>query len=187
MTAAHPVAIARAPLKEVSKVGRRRLRKGLVVVAFAVGAALVAALVVPSATLADDERGRSVRGAGTTLVEGGTGPPAFDPILTKVGFYWTAGAGRFECLALAPSAMAGTPGSGNFDTNIMYVTGAITSVEVDGRTAVLKGSATVTGAGAGQNRPFTATVRRGGPGATLVLEVSGLTFKEILLEGEFSI
>jgi hypothetical protein len=183
-----PVAIARAPPKEVSKVGRRRLRKGLVVVALAVGAALVAALVVPSATPADDdERGRSVRGAGTTLVEGGTGPPAFDPILTKVGFYWTGGAGQFECLALAPSATAGTPGSGNFDTNIMYVTGAITSVEVNGRTAVLKGSATVTGAGAGQNRPFTATVRRGGPGATLVLEISGLTFKEILLEGEFSI
>ncbi len=168
--------------------GRRRLWKGLAVVALAVVAALVAALVLPSATPADnDDRGRSVRGAGTTLVEGGTGSPSFDPILTKVGFYWRGGAGQFECLALAPSAKAGTPGSGNFDKNIMYVTGAITSVEVDGRTAVLKGSATVTGAGAGQNRPFTATVRRGGPGTTLVLEVSGLTFKEILLEGEFNI
>ena len=31
---------------------------------------------------------------------------------------------------------------------------------------------------------FTATVTRGGPGATLVLEVSGLTFSEIVLEGE---
>jgi hypothetical protein len=168
--------------------GRRRLWKGLAVVALAVVAALVAALVLPSATPADnDHRGRSVRGAGTTLVEGGTGPPSFDPILTKVGFQWRGGAGQFECLALTPSAKAGTQGSGNFDKNVMYVTGAITSVEVDGRTAVLKGSATVTGAGAGQNRPFTATVRGGGPGATLVLEVSGLTFKEILLEGEFSI
>lgn len=168
--------------------GRRGLRKSLAVVALGVGAALVAVLVVPSVTLADnDERGRSVHGAGTTLVEGGTGPTSFDPILTKVGFYWRGGAGQFECLALAPSAKAGTPGSGNFDKNIMYVTGAITSVEVDGHTAVLKGSATVTGAGAGPNRPFTATVRRGGPGATLVLEVSGLTFKEILLEGDFSI
>jgi hypothetical protein len=163
------------------------LRKSLALVALALGATLVAALVVPSATLADHERGRSVHGAGTTLVEGGTGPTSFDPILTKVGFYWRGGSGQFECLALAPSVKAGAPGSGNFDTNVMYVTGAITSVEVDGRTAVLKGSATVTGAGAGTNRPFTATVRRGGPGATLVLEVSGLTFKEILLEGEFSI
>jgi hypothetical protein len=168
--------------------GSRRLRKGFVLVAVAVGATLVAALVLPSATPADnDKRGRSVRGAGTTLVEGGMGSPSFDPILTKVGFHWSGGAGQFECLALAPSAKAGSPGSGNFDKNIMYVTGAITSVEVDGGTAVLKGSATVTGAGAGQNRPFTATVRRGGPGTTLVLEVSGLTFKEILLEGEFSI
>jgi len=165
----------------------RRLRKSLALVALALGATLVVALVVPSATLGDNEHGRSVHGAGTTLVEGGTGSPSFDPILTKVGFYWRGGSGQFECLALAPSAKAGTPGSGNFDTNIMYVTGAITSVEVEGRTAVLKGSATVTGAGAGKNQPFTATVSRGGPGATLVLEVSGLTFKEILLEGQFSI
>lgn len=168
-------------------VGKSSRRSGLVVVALAVAAAFVAALGVPSSTLADDdERGRSVRGAGTTLLEGGTGPPSFDPVVTKIGFYWTGAAGRFECLALAPSVPAGTPGSGNFDKNIMYVTGPITSVEVEGRTAVLRGSATVTGVGAGANLPFTATVRRGGPGATLVLQVSGLTFKEILLEGEFS-
>lgn len=165
--------------------GRSRLRKGLVVVALAVGAALVAVLVVPSATLADDdERGRSVRGAGTTLVEGGTGPPSFDPILTKVGFYWRGGAGQFECLALAPSATAGTPGSGNFDTNIMYVTGAITSAKFQARSAVLKGTAVVTGAGAGPARDFTLTLVKGGPGATLVLEISGMTFNETVLEGE---
>jgi hypothetical protein len=186
------VAIASSSLKEASNMVRRRLRKTLAVVTLGVGAALVAALVaaliVPSASLADDdEPGRSVRGAGTTLVEGGTGPPSFDPILTKVGFHWEGGTGQFECLALAPSATPGTPGSGNFDKNIMYVTGVITSVKVDGRTALLKGAATVTGAGAGSNRPFTATVRRGGPGATLVLEISGLTFKEILLEGEFNV
>jgi len=79
-----------------------------------------------------------------------------------------------------------TPGSGNFDTNAMYVTGALTSAQVRGQTAVLKGTATVTGLGAGTNAAFTATVTRGGPGATLVLEVSGLTFSEILLEGEIS-
>jgi hypothetical protein len=153
-----------------------------------IGVSLVTALVVTVIAQAGDrdkERGRSVSGAGTTMVEGGTGPPSFDPLLTKVAFHWQGGAGDFECLALAPGAKAGDPGSGDFNTNVMYVTGAITSAEVHGRTAVLEGSATVTGVGAGSNQPFTATVRRGGPGATLVLEVSGLTFKEILLEGEF--
>jgi hypothetical protein len=67
----------------------------------------------------------------------------------------------------------------------MYVTGEITSGRTSGQTAVLRGTATVTGVGAGSNEPFTVTLRRGGPGATLVLEVSGLTFKEILLEGRF--
>jgi hypothetical protein len=66
----------------------------------------------------------------------------------------------------------------------MYVTGSITSAEVHARNAVLKGTATVTGAGAGTALPFTLTVVSGGPGATLVLEVSGLTFKETVLEGE---
>jgi hypothetical protein len=100
-------------------------------------------------------------------------------------FHLGAGAGHFECLALAPSADAGRPGSGNFDTNVMYVTGPITVAELNGDSAVLKGSSTVTGLGAGSDRPFTATVTRGGPGATLVLEGSGLTFREILLEGRF--
>jgi hypothetical protein len=120
------------------------------------------------------------------MLEGGTGPPSFTPVITKVAFHWRGGEGRFECLALAPSASAGSPGSGTFDTNIMYVTGEITSGRVSGRTAVLRGTATVTGVGAGSNEPFTATLRRGGPGATLVLDVSGLTFREILLEGQFS-
>jgi hypothetical protein len=119
------------------------------------------------------------------MLEAGTGAPSFTPVITKVAFHWQAGAGDFECLALAPSADAGSPASGNFDTNVMYVTGPITAAEISGDTAVLKGSSTVTGLGAGSDRPFTATVTRGGPGATLVLEVSGLTFREILLEGQF--
>jgi hypothetical protein len=93
--------------------------------------------------------------------------------------------GRFECLALAPSTSAGSAESGNFNTNVMYVTGEITSGRTSGQTAVLRGTATVTGVGAGSNETFTVTLRRGGPGATLVLEVSGLTFEEILLEGRF--
>jgi hypothetical protein len=162
-------------------------RRGLkALVGMVIAAAVALAALAPSVTPADNERdGRSFRGAGTTMVEGGTGSPDFQPIITKVAFHWLPGAGRFECLALAPSAKAGSPGSGEFDTNVMYVTGPITSAEITRRSAVLKGTATVTGVGAGLDRAFTATVSRGGPGATLVLEVSGLTFREILLKGQF--
>jgi hypothetical protein len=66
----------------------------------------------------------------------------------------------------------------------MYVTGTISSVRIAGGTAVMKGSAEVTGLGAGANKPFTATASRGGPGATLVLTVAGFTFREIVLEGQ---
>ena len=127
--------------------------------------------------------GRVVQGAGTTLVTGGTGTPSFVPVLTKFGIHWRDGQGRLDCLALAPSAAAGTPGSGNFDTNVMYVTGPITAVEIRGAIAVLTGTATVTGLGAGSSLPFTATAERGGSGARFVLTVSGLTFEETLLEG----
>ena len=165
---------------------KRRGLKVRLVIAMVVLAALVAAAIAPSGTPAAGKRdGRSFRGAGATMVENGTGSPSFTPIITKVAFHWQAGAGRFECLALAPSAEAGRAGSGNFDTNVMYVTGSITTAEINQHTAVLKGTATVTGVGAGSDRPFTATIRSGGPGATLVLEVSGLTFREILLEGQF--
>lgn len=130
--------------------------------------------------------GRVVQGAGTTLVTGGTGTPSFVPVLTKFGIHWRDGQGRLDCLALAPSAAAGTPGSGNFDTNVMYVTGPITAVEIHGAIAVLTGTATVTGLGAGSSLPFTATAERGGSGARFVLTVSGLTFEETLLEGEIA-
>ena len=167
---------------------KRRTLTALLVIGMVIGAALVAAPIAPSGTADDGEDdGRSVRGAGTTMVEGGIGSPSLTPIITKVAFHWQAGAGRFECLALAPTEAAGSRGSGKFDTNIMYVTGAITSADIDEHAAVLEGSATVTGAGAGSDQAFTATVTRGGPGATLVLEVSGLTFREILLDGRFTL
>jgi hypothetical protein len=67
-----------------------------------------------------------------------------------------------------------------------YVTGPITAVEIRGALAVLTGTATVTGLGAGTNLPFTATAERGGSGARFVLTVSGLTFEETLLEGAIS-
>lgn len=133
----------------------------------------------------DDDRLR-IRGAGTSIVEGGTGAPDFVPVITKFGFHWNGKSGDLECLALAPSAPAGDPGSGNFDVNAMYVTGPITSARRQGSTVEFRGTATVTGIGAGKDVPFVGVASRGGPGTTFVLEVSGLTFKEIILEGQIS-
>jgi hypothetical protein len=133
-----------------------------------------------------EEGGTRIQGGGSTMVTGGTGAPAFTPVITKLGFHWRDGQGHLECLALAPSAAAGTPGSGNFDTNVMYVTGEITSVEIQGAIATLHGVANITGLGAGLNLPFTAMAERGGPGTRFVLTISGLTFDEIFLEGHIS-
>jgi hypothetical protein len=134
----------------------------------------------------DDPGPLRIRGGATTILEGGTGSPDFTPVLTKLAFYWNGESGDLECLALAPSQPAGDAGSGDFDTNIMYVTGPIASAEVRGATAILRGTATVTGVGAGDGEPFTLTIQRGGPGATAILEVSGLVFREIVLEGRIS-
>jgi hypothetical protein len=157
----------------------------------AVGA-IVALLAIFAATISfagstvKESRPAEIRGGGTTIVEGGTGEPAFTPVTTKFAFRWREGRGHFECLALAPSQAAGEPGSGEFDTNVMYVTGPITSAAVRGHKAVLSGTATVTGIGAGTDEEFTIQITEGGPGATLVLRVSGLTFREILLDGEIN-
>ena len=157
----------------------------------AVAAALLCVALVGSwvmstviAQATSESSGLRVRGGGTSIISGGTGAPDFTPVTTKIALRWADGDGQFECLALAPSEAAGSPGSGEFDTNVMYVTGEIRSARRAGRTAVLTGTATVTGLGAGSDRPFTLTVTRGGPGARVVLEVSGLTFDETLLDGE---
>lgn len=159
---------------------KRRALTGTILIVVLVAAALATAVLARADS--DDDAGE-VRGGGTTIVKGGTGPSGHIPVLTKFALHWRGGEGGFECLALAPNSPSG-PDSGEFETNAMYVTGKITSVKVRGETAVLKGTSTVTGLGAGTNRPFTATVTRGGPGASLVLKVSGLTFDEILIEGE---
>src|SRR5437763_8010718 len=133
-------------------------------------------LVLTASALAWGEDGEgTVKGGATTTVAGGTGAPSYVPVITKLTFHWRDGQGRFECLALAPSALPGSPGSGNFDTNVMYVTGTITAVQINGSVAVLTGSATVTGLGAGSDVPFTATGGRGGPGRTVVIKIFGLT------------
>jgi uncharacterized protein with beta-barrel porin domain len=162
----------------------RRLRRIVVAAIVLVVGSFTWAMLAQADTTDDDAA--AIRGGGTSLVRGGTGSPSFTPVTTKFAFSWKDGTGGFECLALVPSVAAGKPGSGNFDTNAMYVTGSLTSAHIRGQSAVLKGTATVTGLGAGTNVPFTATVTRGGPGATLVLEISALTFNEIVIEGEIT-
>jgi hypothetical protein len=159
-------------------------RRGRMVWTLVPALALAASAWAISAQAGDATGNASVQGGGTSIISGGMGAPSFAPIFTKFTVFWSNGKGHFECLALTPSASAGSAGSGNFDTNIMYVTGKVTSAEIHPRSAVLKGTATVTGAGAGAARPFTLTLTKGGPGATLVLKVSGLTFNETVLEGE---
>ncbi|MGH3987980.1 MAG: hypothetical protein ACRDV1_02460 [Actinomycetes bacterium] len=148
-------------------------------------AVLVGATLLRVGATAEAGIGR-VAGAGHTIIEGGTGGATPSPVTTLLTFHATSSGGSFECLALGPSASSG-PGSGEFTTNAMYVTGRVTSLTTDGRRAVMRGVATVTGLGAGQNRPFEAVVRAGGPGTTVVLEVSGLTFHETLIDGRITV
>jgi hypothetical protein len=107
-------------------------------------------------------------------------------VVTTVAFHANGRGGDFECLALAPAKATGA-GSGEFTANVMYVTGKVTSTEIAQGTATMRGTATVTGLGAGRDVPFIAVVAAGGPGATIRLNVSGLTFHEILLEGQINV
>src|SRR5437588_1945704 len=154
------------------------------------GVVLVALVVLGSTTspLAVGEAAKHgrVSGAGRTIIEGGTGGTSPLPVTTLVAFHADAQGGDFECLAFLPSRATGA-GSGEFDTNAMYVTGKVTSVEILKGAATLRGNATVTGLGAGQELPFTALVHAGGPGTTIKLDISGMTFREILVDGHFSI
>src|SRR6266849_2548256 len=158
----------------------------LVVIATASGATSAQAQFGPAAKIL-------ARGGGKTIVQGGTGQPGFLPVVTTIAFHAEQKgqlvSGGFECLALVPAVATGN-GSGQFTVNAMYVTGQITSAQIEGDTATLKGTATITGLGAGANVPFTFVVRRGGPGSTAVLTTEGsphLTFNEILLEGAFQV
>ncbi|HUQ93897.1 MAG TPA: hypothetical protein VM120_19620 [Bryobacteraceae bacterium] len=132
------------------------------------------------------------RGAGTTMLEGGSGDPDYMPVLTKIAFHVEEVdgviTGAFECLALAPKEMKGAA-SGEFTQNVMYVTGAVESAVIEGDTIRLSGNSECTGIGAGSNVPFTCTIRKGGPGATLILRggFPQAIYKEILLEGNFEV
>src|SRR5437763_16340692 len=106
-------------------------------------------LVLTASALAwGEDGGGTVKGGATTTVAGGTGAPSYVPVITKLTFHWRDGHGRFEWLALAPSALPGRPGGGHFDTNVIYVTGRNPAVQINGSGAGLTGSAPVTGLGA---------------------------------------
>ena len=153
------------------------------------GAVLIAFVVVGSMTHAvatgESAKHDRVSGAGRTIIEAGTGGTAPVPVTTLVAFHAEAHGGDFECLALAPSIATGA-GSGEFSANVMYVTGKVTSLEIGSGVATLRGIATVTGLGAGHDLPFTVLVHPGGPGTTLKLDISGLSFPEILVDGHIS-
>lgn len=130
-------------------------------------------------------------GAGTTIIEGGTGSAGgFVPVFTTLAFHveQNGGAvtGDFECFARVPANGTGA-GSAVFTVNAMYVTGRITGAVVNGDTATLTGTATITGLGAGTDVPFEIVVHRGGPGTTAVLSTAGLVFHEILVEGSIEV
>ena len=163
----------------------RPLRRGAAWAGVLLALSLAAAAALPvSAENARD--GHTVTGAGKTIIEGGG--PGLVPVTTVLAFHANGQGGAFECLALMPPvATSFSPESGDFEVNAMYVTGQVTSVNVTDGTAVLHGTATVTGLGAGTNMPFAFTVKAGGPGTTATLTVSGLTFHEILLEGQVTI
>ena len=130
------------------------------------------------------------RGAGVSILEGGTGAPDYLPVFTNVAFHTELVdgviTGDFECLALGPRKNAGES-SGEFTSNVMYVTGNVESAVGD--TIRLTGNSDCTGIGAGSNVPFTAEIRKGGPGATVVLRAGNppQTFREILTSGNFEI
>jgi len=137
--------------------------------------ALIGSAARPIAVGAARDGDHQVAGGGKTIIEGGG--PGFIPVTTVLAFHANAQGGAFECLALMPPvATSFSPESGDFEVNAMYVTGKVTSVTIRDGTAVLQGTATVTGLGAGTNLPFTFEAHAGGPGTTSTLTVSGLIF-----------
>ena len=140
----------------------------------------------------ENPAGSIARGAGTTIIHGGTGSPGFIPVITTVAFHAERSnggvTGGFDCLAFAPEAQNG-PHSGQLTVNAMYVVGKITGASVHEDIVTLTGVSNITGLGVGTNVPFTFIAHRGGPGASAILTVGSLTFpfNEILVQGAFEI
>jgi hypothetical protein len=140
----------------------------------------------------ENPAGSIARGAGTTIIHGGTGSPSFIPVTTTVAFHAERSnggvTGEFDCLAFAPEATTGAH-SGQLTVNAMYVVGKITGASVHQDVVTLTGVSDITGLGVGTNVPFTFIAHRGGPGAAAILTVNSLTFSfnEILVQGAFEV
>ena len=151
---------------------------------------LVTILFTPTVLGQASQGSLIARGAGVTMIEGGTGSPGFIPVFTTLAFHAEqqggAVTGDFECFARVPASGTGA-GSATFTVNAMYVTGRITGAVIDVDAATLTGTATITGLGAGSNVPFEIVVHSGGPGTTAVLTTAGLVFHEILVEGSIDV
>src|ERR1700757_3689845 len=99
----------------------RALKVGvLLVVSFALAMLLTTRTVMGRDS--DNDNGQIARGAGTTIIHGGTGSPNFVPVITTLAFHAEHSGGRvtgeLECLALAPEQANGS-GSGQFTVNAM--------------------------------------------------------------------
>jgi len=172
--------------------GRLKLAKRwlMVVLLLTIGVGSAALIFSQRASVKASDDKTIIRGGGTTIIHGGTGPGGgFIPVLTTIAFHAEriggAVTGSFECLALAPEAGTGSK-SAQFTVNAMYVTGQITGATVHGDTATLTGTSNITGLGTGSHIPFTFVMQRGGLGSTSVLTVDTLSaspFTEILVQG----
>src|ERR1700730_12330716 len=175
--------------------GRLRFSRTLTVGVLAVVSLALAMLLTTRTVFGRDSEidNGIARGAGTTIIHGGTGAPHFVSVSTTIDFHaarsGALGTAEFECLALAPPPPGTGPGDGQFTENAMYVAGQVTGGSVHEDTATLTGTAHITGLGAGTNVPFTFVVQKGGPGSPAVLTVNSLSFSfhEILVQGAFQI
>src|SRR6266849_4172429 len=175
--------------------GRRRYSRPVMVGVLAVAGVVLAVLLSTRTVFGRDSENDNgiARGAGTTIIHGGTGAPNFVPVITTIAFHAErSGAGvtgEFDCLALAPREPGTGQGSGQFTENAMYVAGKVTGASVHEDTATLTGTADITGLGAGTNVPFTFVVHKGGPGSAAVLTVNSFPFPfhEILVQGAFHV
>lgn len=167
-----------------------------VIVGLLVLASCVLTVLLSTRTVAgqdsENPAGSIARGAGTTIIHGGTGSPGFIPVITTVAFHAERSnggvTGEFDCLALAPEAATGAH-SGQHTVNAMYVVGKITGASVHQDVVTLTGVSDITGLGVGTNVPFTFIAHRGGPGAAAILTVNSLSFpfNEILVQGAFEV
>src|SRR5260370_39156543 len=146
--------------------GQRRYSRLIMVGVLAV-AGFVLAVLLSTRTVfgrdSENDNGGIARGAGTTIIHGGTGAPHFVPVITTIAFHAErSGAGvtgEFECLALAPPPPGTGPGNGQFTENAMYVAGQVTAASVHADTATLTGPDHISGIGAGATAPLTSTLQ----------------------------